>query len=779
MSTPPRTRIVRLSPDRLSLRGLTPTTRALALLLLLVIAAAALLVAMIAVGLVEATLRPDPAGLDWATIVEGLPLGSVTWLEFGATVPLASVVLLLCGASVIAATIAHGIRLPGWPFPRLSALGVALVGGSLSALLATRESAVRQVAPPGSIAPDAMVVLGWIGIVGAAAFLLVDLLGGRIAQGSQARDRTAPARMLLAATPFMCLLIAVLVADAGPIGGDVASPRDIAANVGLWVAGLLFLATQLVVMWGVLALARTARRIGTVITPAGTAQAVKVLVVLLGVKAAWIIVGLEGRVPDEMVDLKVAWSRSRADGDAAWALALALALAFVVLAVRLQRRASETGVRAATWLVILGISATVIGSAMVLLAWPIAIAAPSLAFMPLAITQQLIADMTQATWLTVVLCTPLLGILLWRIGLRSAALVLGTIAIWAMPRALAILDSLLQTGTYDAPSALDALIIEPVTMDIALTAMIALGTIGHVRRWRLALPPSLAITLLVTVSMVTYAGKLVPADLDDLALCGLLVYPVFWSLGFDARALNVPGPARATRILSFLALMAGLLALSTLVIGAGAAQYAVSLAPVTQIIVLLPYAALIVIVWWGRVRRLPSLDAPATVVRAARRSPLPSLRPDRLPRREAAGWAALGTFVIVCLAGLLWLDVRLDPPRAFVAPGEIRSGAEGSPGGPGDPPSILGLSDALPAGMPFDVVAHLQDLPRGTAIILRFSGGDPPQDLPGYDLQVEPGQESVVLTITPDYPMAQPGHWVMEAREDDEILARGSYTVSP
>lgn len=748
---------------RLSLRGLPAETRAWAVLLLAVVGLTAVLLASIGLAalraLLEGTPMPDAASL-------GLPLGTV---ETGIQdlLPVAALALLYGGSAIVAAAAGHGIGLPAWPFPRATAVGVAWVGASASCLLLVQVPALEVLKRSiGSVGPTVTLalILGWAGLVCAVAFGLTGVAGTLPSRPGVAVARIRP---FLAGAPFACLLMALLLADDSPAGPGTTNARGLIAEPGVLVFDLLGMATAVVALWGTLALAMTARRIGDRLAPAGSGAALRVLLVLLGLKGAWIVAGSTGFLPAELPALRVAWEASRSDGAIAWTIAFALAFALVLL-FSLPRRVSETGVRASTWVLVLGLVLASLGAALLMVGLPIVLVVAPASYVPLVTTIRTLREAILASQIAVLLVVPLLGLLLWRSGHRSAAILLGVVAAWCLPRTLSVLS--LVAGPPGTDASIPALHVEPVTLDAALTVALAIATVGHLRGRNPALPPRPAIVLLVTISLVTFAGLLVPADLEHIAFYALLVYPVVWSLGFDARAANVPGRGRPARVLVLLGTMAGLLVLATLPVVTGQLED-VSDADLARVLLLLPFAAVMVLAWWGREQRLPSIDAPAPWADRSRRGVLIAFRRDRVPRQEAVRWAGLGLMAVALVVALSWLDARGQPQLVAVGPGEIRFGAQLET----LEHLVVEPSDAFEAGMSFAFLGHLRRATEGT-LTFRVERVDEPSEVQEAPWSIKPGE--VWVPVRPqDVLSGALGTFAIEFRDGEEVLARGTYRI--
>jgi hypothetical protein len=278
--------------------------------------------------------------------------------------------------------------------------------------------------------------------------------------------------------------------------------------------------------------------------------------------------------------------------------------------------------------------------------------------------------------------------------------------------------------------------------------------------------------VLVTIGLVATAGSLVPAGLELVAFYVLLLYPIAWSLVFDARAVNLPGGGRPTRVLTLLVPMAGLLVLATLPAVAGQLEV-VSNAALTRVLVLLPFAAVMVLAWWGREQRMPALDAPAPWAARPRHGFLLALRPRRMPRAEVLRWLGLALVTVLCVVVLARLDARSRPPLVGVMPGEIRFGADLE----AYEHLVVGPADTFRLGEPFAFIAHLRE-PAAGPLVVRLEMLEPVVAAQEFAWAIGPGETWIAVSPQPSLSTAT-GRFVLSFLEGSVVLASGTFVVTP
>jgi hypothetical protein len=540
---------------RLSLRGLTGSDRVLVVVGLAVLTGGAALLLAQSTG----RLRLPPIRSD---------------SFYGDEMSPVLVVGLLLG---LAGTAAMAARAAG-PLPRgrrLALLGLLAV---FEASLAGQVLRLADLLPALYTRVDGPAVAG----VRVAAGLGIALVAVGFAVAVPVRDRGLAVPALFAA-PYLVLLAAWTglgltgpelagsldprFAPAMPVGRLVEAPLQMhvlsaagmAMVMTLWQAAAGARAARDASAVGALVLPRALERVRRA-RPTGRRTALSwAVVTLLGVKLAWVGLGVAGGLPTWLAGGSTAWVGVRGDGALSWTLA---GLAAVAVGVWLGRGTpgprDEAPMLAA-------------GAAIVF-----ALAAPELLFQALALlfttgvgdwtadAARLVEHLQAWGPVVVAVAAAVAAAALARTRRWPAAvLLLALFAAWVGPRVPLLVADLVRypwyPWTFAMPGEDDGQRpgwVDPASLDAALTAVLlvlaAYAALRQDRRTVVAvLVVGLAGTLLAHGSLL-WQLLVIPA----VGAYAAFVSPVAYQLLFDAEQLNTPGPRRAGRVLALLALAA-------------------------------------------------------------------------------------------------------------------------------------------------------------------------------------------------------------------------------
>jgi hypothetical protein len=219
------------------------------------------------------------------------------------------------------------------------------------------------------------------------------------------------------------------------------------------------------------------------------------------------------------------------------------------------------------------------------------------------------------------------------------------LAVWALPRVLNLVPHLLG---MPAPSGTDAPgTVELVTLDTAVTVMVATLAAWHWRTGRGADAGALTLVLVVS-TLLAHASTLVPAGLSSTFFYVALIFPVVYDLAFDSEPLNESAPERPYRVVRTLSVRAALLLLLAVGIVLGQVDpFRASEGEVAYLLFAPPFTAWLVAA--GLTARQAA--APAAVAVA-------------LPRREPQSLLAGAAAGLTVLVAMLVLALPLEPALA-------------------------------------------------------------------------------------------------------------------
>lgn len=730
----------------LRLHGLPPWVRWTSLLLIATILAAA------AVMLV-AVAAPDVGAPGDGASGAVPPWPRLATVVFGA------------GLALVAATAAAATRLPRARFPRATLLGIAFVGASVGA---------AQLVTPGTDGP-ARAASGAIALASSAALTVAAL--------DRRPSRWPPlALAVLAGLPAAAWLATLLVAIGA---GEPALESAATATAGTYV-GLFGIAGGVLALWGSFSLMRTARSIGVRVT-ASASRVGPVIAALVVLKLGWAAAGYGSLIPGDLAGEREAWVRSRDDGALAWLAATVMVLAAGILVARMRRRVDERGVRATFWIVVgaFAVPAALgaVGVMLVPFGQLIGPGAVDAIGRLLAFVSDLFLPIEAAT----ILVLPLVAALVWRAGSRSVGVCIAILAASALPVTIAVTGIVLGAWSLDDATPADALVAEPLTVDTVLTLIVAIVGLRALRGHPLPVDARLLAVALVVSTLLTHAGLLVPGSVALAANVLLLLYPIAWLLVADAGPANLPGPARAHRVLSVLGATAGLVLLAMLPLAAGDLP-ADAFSEFARALLVLPFGLSLVLAWWGREQALPRLDA---------RTPRPAAptalleRADRLTSAERAGWSAVA---IVLVGVVAWgMGDRQEATAALASPPEASSPAAA----PTPAPTPMRAADIEPGTLVFgsgvDLVQELVLEPReefgpdalirwvgilraptsGSGLVLRLAR----DGMTLGDTEVTMAAGGVWVVFTGDLTFVVPGRYTLSYVEGGTVLAEGSLQV--
>jgi hypothetical protein len=545
---------------RLRLTGLDDTARLVARAALVALALIGVLIVAQGLGLDGGHILPDygpvPAVVVVAWLV-GLALTAVTW-SF--------------------ATVDRG----GWAWAA-GRLVLALTGASLGAFLVKVRDDLEEAAVPGqTLDLSAIIAVGWI-VVGLSALPLV-LPRRWLAE----RKRIAS---LLAASPFVAALVAYAIAGSGSITisddfisrpGNTGWPSTLthrgAVGTAVLDAGLVVLfALQVILLVQILEATRLARD-----ASAGAARRLqshpRVTVALVLVKVGFLVLVVADIVPGSAPGLL---DTALKEGVVSWLIAAAIAVAVLALVARPLAAASDRDIIAEDRSVQLASVAVVGALAAPLVVGSLAYALEHVLFLLPGtfgdtLAEALVDGAVRASpWLLVAAMLAMAfagGLLVWRVDRHrwTTGVVLLAVGLWCAPRALTIAHDLL---VYPSPiyaigdpgDFVERGVQEPGWVNIAtVDAFVTIGIAALVLRRRSALDPDVGsriLFVLLTMTIITYAGTFLPRELEGGALFHLgLVLPVLYVFGFDSTALN---RAASPNWAVLLAIGGALLALTT------------------------------------------------------------------------------------------------------------------------------------------------------------------------------------------------------------------------
>ena len=156
-----------------------------------------------------------------------------------------------------------------------------------------------------------------------------------------------------------------------------------------------------------------------------------------------------------------------------------------------------------------------------------------------------------------------------RASLHATGMFLLVFGLWALPRVIDVLFSLLMA---EPPRALSALRVEPLTLDAIVTLFILMAAANLLLRRRSPeWPRTLAVlmTVLLVSTVVTHGDAVVPQSMYPLIFYAGFVAVLAYRFLFDAQELNEPGDGREAHVLWAVAVAGGVLGVAGIGVAGG------------------------------------------------------------------------------------------------------------------------------------------------------------------------------------------------------------------
>lgn len=501
-----------------------------------------------------------------------LPLGEVLIPEF-APVPHLTVIAvdisLVLAAAALCAALTHSGRAMEWPL-RIALATVGLAVASQGVEFGEALDSVLGDDGDGLIAgwaPEAVIALSWIGVVGATGGALpLAAFGGR--------RWAAP---MLATVPFLAALLSYALIAAtediqlapGQTTDGLLLPSGYGAGISVIVVISIGFLLSILILWQRVAGARASRD-AAVEAGRAVANAPIIFGALLAAKLLWLTFGLAGALPGLFGGDSEAWDATLEDGLVSWiAAAMIAAAAIAWLSRGRPYKAKDSDVTRPASAIIAGLTLAFAISSLCLLL------IGGLGLLDADEAVQAVADL--GSWaadrllLTTVLTTYLAGVgavVLWRRGVRVPAAVLGLYFAWTAPRATHIAIS----GGEDLGDHATLSRIELTTIDTALTIILALvfGLLAVGRLRDAQISAAAGAIALVGSTVLAWSGQLATSVWDEEAAFYIaLIFPVAYQLLLGSRETNEDETGRVSRVLLVTGSAAGVLAIIAVQIQVG------------------------------------------------------------------------------------------------------------------------------------------------------------------------------------------------------------------
>jgi hypothetical protein len=492
---------------------------------------------------------------------------------------------------------------------------VSLAGATLGTLLVNTAQSQLSLSTLAGNPTDQADLVRSAGIAAAAGWDGAIVAVGAVVAAAWRRPPTVVG--VLTAGPYVLAIAAYVVADPvyhpgatlgttiDPVSGRILVSNAIDSFLPVLQQGPLVA----LLMWQALEYGRWSIEIGDRVRRVRL-DPVRLLAAALVVKLGWLALGYAGRLPGARV-----WEASRGDGPFAWILALGFAaLAGSWLATRRRATASAHGTDVAAGIVVVAFIFSSIATTILLEATFVTTLVVPSALGPGSPLLDLIHWLTNQFGLLSLLSIPFAALL--ALALRAArrapqiALFLSIFAIWAGVRGLPLIPQLLDPG---APAGPNPTSIELVTLDAAMTVVIAVLFVLWLARRQRASPPGDLLVVLVASTFVAYAGA-VAGDTVGVALGGVSVYlaalfPFAFRYLWNAGSLNAPSPDRAARLLIVIGLGALTLVVAASHLLADVAASGPGVDELAQAVLLVPAVATLIVATLGSSHRAaePSL----------------------------------------------------------------------------------------------------------------------------------------------------------------------------
>jgi hypothetical protein len=569
---------------RLTLAGLDPQAKVLAVAGLVVLTLASAFVLALGFG------WSIPGGTDQVPNGESAPL----------QVPRVATTLAYLGLGIGAAigtAAAQGLS-GRWEWAVRA--GIGFVGAALAGTL-LQAARFLEANPLGfGTITEAAQICGWIGLACAVA----------VACTPPKYARKAPSVFVCAAAAPALLACALYLPTrnvSGPPGIVAYSTHGVLAFGVLSIFGVLAIVVSVFVLWQAIAGIRASRAGATRFSSRLNGRPLIWLGAFLAVKLAWLGFGYAGLLPTVLGGGSDSWADSRHDGLLSWVIAICFASAALLALARLPlHRIDERGLRP----VAIGLVAAFTGffflAGVALLAYAALGSFSDQGALRSGVVDAINWLGENLRWSTViaVYAAALLALILLLTRRRWVGLpFLVVFAVWAMPRALSATPGLGDAEPFRS------LGINVVTFDAVLTLALAGLLLAWWLNWQRLLPPAELALILGVSTLVAHASTVFGSWDSELYFYVALVLPAAFLFLFDARALNREDPTRRRRVLAAVASASVLLTLVAIqIVFDQAGPGHVSQGALVQVVMAVPIAGVLVA---AAIAGLRSADLPA------------------------------------------------------------------------------------------------------------------------------------------------------------------------